>query len=203
MLEFDGATVTAIRPYVFFGRPAAVLSSRDCQVVPPSVDLKGPLPLGAVGLSPPERKVQPLRRKSHMPANKMFGSLGFIEIIEQPVERFTPLRILFQFLPPSVVLYSPRSSLSLQSFPGTPAAIAAMWPVMVAEPIFLAPRPEPLSESNLGSCAVASRGPAKSITTRDKTMPATKLLFNLSISVESLAMKYEQRLLILRMCSSM
>src|SRR5438270_9521343 len=96
--------LTATRPQGLAGRPLALFSSSSFQVEPPSVDWKRPLPLGAVEFSPPERKVQPLRRKSHMPANRTLESFGFMEIMEHPVERFVPLRILFQFLPPSVVL---------------------------------------------------------------------------------------------------
>ena len=66
MFGFDGATVTATRPHGFDGRPAAAEIS--FHVAPPSVDLYKLLPLGAVGPSPPERKVQPLRRKSQRPA---------------------------------------------------------------------------------------------------------------------------------------
>src|SRR2546428_11969438 len=120
-LGFEGAMVTAIRPQGFAGSPLALFSSSSCHVVPPSVVLKKPLPLVAVGPSPPERNVQPLRRKSHIPANRVFGSWEFIAIMEQPVEGFPPFKILFQLFPPSVVLYTPRSSLSLQSFPGTHA----------------------------------------------------------------------------------
>ncbi len=39
-----------------------------------------------------------------MPAKRTFESCGLMEIIEQPVERFAPFRILLQLLPPSVVL---------------------------------------------------------------------------------------------------
>src|SRR5713226_8831892 len=108
-----------MRPQGFAGSPLALLSSNSFQVAPPSVVWKKALPLAAVGFSPPERKVQPFRRKSHRPAKRTFGSCGFMEIIEQPVERFAPFRILLQVFPPSVVLYRPRSSLSLHSFPGT------------------------------------------------------------------------------------
>src|SRR5712692_7612538 len=101
---FEGAIVTAIRPQGFAGNPLALFSSSSCHVVPPSAVLKTPLPLVAAGPSPPERNVQPLRRKSHMPANRVLESCGFMEIIEQPVERFPPFKILFQLLPPSVVL---------------------------------------------------------------------------------------------------
>src|ERR1700722_13712234 len=120
-LDFDGATVTAIRPHGFAGSPCADFSSSSFHVAPPSADMNKPLPLAAVGPSPPDRNVHPLRRKSHIPANNTRGSCELIEIIAQPVERFAPLRILVQVFPPSAVLYSPRSSLSLQSFPGTQA----------------------------------------------------------------------------------
>src|SRR5713226_3696864 len=96
--------VTATRPQGFAGSPLALFSSSSFQVVPPSAVWKKPLPLGAVAFCPPERKVQPFRRKSHMPAKRTLGSCGFMEIIEQPVERFVPFRILLQLLPPSVVL---------------------------------------------------------------------------------------------------
>src|ERR1700722_4704389 len=120
-LGFEGAMVTATRPQGFGGRPLALVWSSSVQVTPPSVEVKSPLPLGAGGPSPPERKVQPLRRKPHMPAKRTWGSAELMDIMEQPVERFAPFRILFQDLPPSVVLYTPRSSESLQSFPGTQA----------------------------------------------------------------------------------
>src|SRR5215469_11862604 len=100
----EGAMATAMRPQGFAGSPLALFSSRSCQVAPPSVVLKKPLPLGEVGLSPPERKVQPLRRKSHMPAKSTFESCELIEIIEQPVDGLGPFRILLQVLPPSDVL---------------------------------------------------------------------------------------------------
>src|SRR6266850_8556647 len=96
--------VTAMRPHGLAGSPLALFSSSSFHVVPPSVVWKNALPLAAVAFSPPERNVQPLRRKSHMPAKRVFGSCGFMEIIEQPVERLGPFRILLQFFPPSVVL---------------------------------------------------------------------------------------------------
>jgi hypothetical protein len=99
----DGATVTATRPHGLAGRPFADLSSRAVQVVPPSVLLKRPLALGLSGVSPPERKVQPLRRKSHMPAKSVRGDEGSIVIREQPVEALVPARTFVQVLPASVV----------------------------------------------------------------------------------------------------
>src|SRR5580700_1016758 len=96
--------VTATRPQGFAGKPLALFSSSSFQVAPPSVDSKRPLPLDAVGPSPPERNVQPFRRKSHIPAKRTLESCELIEIIEQPVERLAPLRIFVQVFPPSVVL---------------------------------------------------------------------------------------------------
>ena len=118
-MGLDGATVTATRPQGFDGSPLALFSSSSVHDAPPSVVLNRPLALGASGPSPPERNVHPLRRKSHIPANSVFGVCGSIDIIEHPVDALAPLRTLVHVLPPSVVLYTPRSSLSLQSLPGT------------------------------------------------------------------------------------
>src|SRR5438045_3711168 len=100
---FDGATATATRPHGFGGRPAEPAGS-SVQVAPPSVVLNKPDALGAVALSPPERNVQPLRRKSHSPAYSVLGLDGSIASIEQPVERLPPRNTLVHVLPPSVVL---------------------------------------------------------------------------------------------------
>src|SRR6266576_3042908 len=75
---FDGATVTATRPHGLAGRPVAPAGS-SLQVAPPSVLLNSPEALGAVALSPPDRNVQPRRRKSHIPA---YCVLGFDASIE-------------------------------------------------------------------------------------------------------------------------
>ncbi len=58
----------ARRPHGLGGSPLAVFSFRSVQVAPPSVVFLRPLPLWALGPSPPDRKVQPWRRKSHKPA---------------------------------------------------------------------------------------------------------------------------------------
>src|SRR6185436_2338178 len=100
----EGATVTATRPHGLDGSPGAVFSSRLLQFAPPSVVLKSPLPLVTFGPSPPERNVQPLRRKSHIPAKSVLGFCLSIEIIELPVDLLAPLRIFVQTVPPSVVL---------------------------------------------------------------------------------------------------
>src|SRR5499426_2650654 len=100
----DGATATATRPQGFGGNPLAPFASSSVHVAPPSELLKRPLPLGALPDSPPERNVQPLRRKSHIPAKIVFGFCLSIEIIEQPVEALAPFKIFVHDLPPSVVL---------------------------------------------------------------------------------------------------
>src|SRR5256885_5843583 len=103
-LGCGGATVTATRPQGFDGSPLALFSSSSVHDAPPSVLLNRPLPLGASGPSPPERNVHPLRRKSHIPANSVFGFCGSIDIIEHPVDALGPFRTLLHVLPPSVVL---------------------------------------------------------------------------------------------------
>src|SRR6516165_4699521 len=110
-----------MRPYGFFGKPLFAASVTSVQDLPASAERNRPLPDGLSGPSPPERNVHPLRRKSHRLANNTSGFVGSMASPAQPVERFGPLRISFQLFPPSVVLYRPRSGLSLQSLPGTQA----------------------------------------------------------------------------------
>src|SRR6266853_1570620 len=71
------------------------------------------------------------------------------------------------------------------------AAIAATRPLMAAEPMFRAPRPEIVSESNLLSCADAA--PAKIIVARNTIITAAKQRIVLRISVDSSAIKQKQR----------
>src|SRR4029453_7335276 len=118
-LALEGAIATARRPYGFFGKPLLASGVISVQVLPPSVERNSPLADGAAGLSPPERYSQPLRRKSHMHASITSGFDGSIAMSVQPVERFGPLRIWVQVLPPSEVLYRPRSGESLHNAPGT------------------------------------------------------------------------------------
>src|SRR5436305_9989335 len=124
--EFDGAIATAIRPYGFFGKPLLFSGVISFHVFPPSFERNNPLPEGAFGPSPPERKVHPLRRKSQRAANITFESFGSTTTVEQPVERLLPLSASAQFLPPSVVRYRPRSAESLQSAPGTAAKTVSL-----------------------------------------------------------------------------
>src|SRR5205807_3563510 len=102
-----------MRPYGFLGKPLLVSVVISVQVLPPSVERNNPLAEGAVGIAPPERYSQPLRRKSHIAANMISGLLGSISTSVQPVERFAPFRTCCHVLLPSVVFYRPRSGESL------------------------------------------------------------------------------------------
>src|SRR6478736_9694173 len=125
--DFDGAIATARRPYGFFGKPLLACSVISVHVLPPSVERNNPLAEGSVGAAPPERYSQPLRRKSHIAANMMSGLLGSIFTSVQPVETFAPLRTCRHVLPPSVVLYKPRSGESLHNAPGTAANTVSLF----------------------------------------------------------------------------
>src|SRR6478672_5755273 len=101
--ESEGAVTTSTRPHGFGGSPALPLSVSSAQVFPPSAERYSPLPEGAFGPSPPERNVQPLRRKSHIPAKSTSGFLGSMVSPEHPVERLPPLSTSSHVLPPSAV----------------------------------------------------------------------------------------------------
>src|SRR5260370_41526148 len=81
---FEGATETATRPHGLVGNPFALCSSSSVQEPPPSVLLKSPLPLGALGPSPPERNVHPFRRKSHTPASRGLRLGGALDAVAHP-----------------------------------------------------------------------------------------------------------------------
>src|SRR5215467_13126963 len=121
MLLFDGAIETAIRPNGFFGKPLFAASVTSAHVLPPSPERYRPLAEGDVGDSPPERNVQPLRRKSHNEANTTLESFGSSDTDAQPVDRLAPFSTCVQCAPPSLVLYRPRSGESFQRCPGTHA----------------------------------------------------------------------------------
>ncbi len=74
---------TSTRPHGCGGNP---LPSTGDQVLPPSEVRTSSLPLFAVGPSPPERNVQPLRRKSHVPAKSTSELEGSMVRLEQPVD---------------------------------------------------------------------------------------------------------------------
>src|SRR5580704_14963893 len=99
--ESDGATSTSTRPHGPSGSPFALPSSFT-HVAPPSALRKSALALGDSGVGPPERYVQPWRRKSHMPAKRTSGFLGSIVRPEQPVDRLLPRSTSDHVLPPSV-----------------------------------------------------------------------------------------------------
>src|SRR5207249_12255896 len=73
------------------------------------------------------------------------------------------------------------------------AAIAATRPLMAAEPMFRAPRPEIVSESNLASWAGAC--PAKIIVKRNTIITAAKQRIDLRISADSSAIESRVNLL--------
>src|SRR5262245_27331287 len=98
IFESDGAIATSIRPQGARGSPLAPSANR-LQVRPPSVVRYSALPLGASSEAPPERKVQPLRRKSHSPANSTSGAFGSMARLEHPVDRLGPLSTRLQVLP--------------------------------------------------------------------------------------------------------
>src|SRR3954462_15553203 len=104
---------TAKRPYGFFGKPLLACSVISVQLLPPSVERNNPLAEGSIGVAPPDRYCQPVRRKSHIAANMISGLLESISTSVQPVERFAPLRTCCHILPASVVSYIPRSGESL------------------------------------------------------------------------------------------
>src|SRR5208282_1416429 len=66
---------------------------------------------------PPERKVQPWRRKSQVEAKTTLGCCRLIANIPHPVEPLAPARTFLQVLPPSLVLKTPRASSSSQMGP--------------------------------------------------------------------------------------
>src|SRR5580698_9613738 len=94
----DGATVTSTRPQGPDGRPLFDAAVSGVHVAPPSAERYSPLALGALGPSPPERKVQPFLRKSHIPAKSTPEFFGSIVRPEQPVERLLPLSTSDQVL---------------------------------------------------------------------------------------------------------
>ena len=93
-----------ILPIMPAGRPGLRVIS--VQVSPPSVDLKKPLP------GPPLDIWYSMRYASHSAA---YITLGFLRSIATSTAPVLALRnsTFFQVLPPSVLLKTPRSSLSL------------------------------------------------------------------------------------------
>ena len=105
---FLGDTVTPIRPFIPLGMPG--LSVNSVQVSPPSVDLNRPLS------GPPLINSHGFRSTCQKAAYRMRGLDGSIAISMAPA---LSLRnsTRSQFLPPSVVRYTPRCSLGLNRWP--------------------------------------------------------------------------------------
>src|SRR5206468_11183786 len=98
---FAPDTVTPMRPNTVSGRPCALISF---QVVPPSAERYRPLP------GPPLSMLQGVRRACQSAANKILELLGSNVMSIAPVFAFL-YRTFSQFLPPSRVRKTPRSSL--------------------------------------------------------------------------------------------
>src|SRR5438105_1179331 len=93
------------------GKPAVAVVTR-CQLSPPSVLLYIPL------VGPPSSKFQALRVRYQALAYNSAGFSGLISISTTPV-LLSMNRVCFQVLPPSVVLYMPRSLLGEYKCPCT------------------------------------------------------------------------------------
>src|SRR5690348_9304595 len=103
-----GATAMPALPKIPVGRPWAWLML--VQVAPPSVVLKMPLP------GPPLENVHGRRYACHIVAYNTRGSAGSIASVIAPVWSLTNW-IFFQVLPPSVLLYTPRSAFGAHTWP--------------------------------------------------------------------------------------
>src|SRR2546430_11881304 len=103
-----------MRPYGFARKPLLACGVISVQRLPPSALRYRPPPENAVGPSPPERNVQPLRRKSHRLANSTSGARGSRAMLPQPVDRLAPFSMSCQVPPPSVVRSEEHTS-ELQS----------------------------------------------------------------------------------------
>src|SRR5689334_14201271 len=109
MLGFDGAWFTPIRPRSPpFGNPPPT----RVHVLPASIDRHSALS-GPPWIIPKKR-----RCRWCVAASRMFGSRGSMITSEQPVYSPTLMRLSDQVLPPSVVLYNPRSPPPFHSGPG-------------------------------------------------------------------------------------
>src|SRR5579863_5761159 len=108
MLGLLAATSTPIRPRTPPGRPG--LREMFDQCAPPSVLLYRPLP------GPPSSSDQGVRCACHIAAYRTLGSRGSITRPMAPVLSSTK-RILFQLLPPSVDLKTPRSGFGANTWP--------------------------------------------------------------------------------------
>src|SRR6266436_3479765 len=156
-----------------FGSPMLI------QLSPPSVDLYTPLPMDTL------LRVQ----DSPVPTQMVFGACG--SMATAPIDCAASLsKTGLNVVPPFEDFHTPPLAAPMYtvSRPSSfTAAIAATRPLMVAEPMFRAPRPEMVSESNLASCAGVS--PAKIIVARITIITAVKQQIDLRISADSSAIK--------------
>src|SRR5579864_496951 len=110
VLGFDRETSTPTRPRNSAGVSPSLAAF---QVLPPSVVFQMPPSL----LPGSTRGSLHLRRaRCHMPTYSVFGSLGSITRSTAPVVGLRE-KAFVQFLPPSVVMNTPRISLSVHSWP--------------------------------------------------------------------------------------
>src|SRR5262245_26815819 len=84
----------------------------SCQLLPPSLLLYKPLVL------PDSSRFHAVRVRYHAAAYSSFGSFGLISMSTTPV-LLSIYKVCFQVLPPSVVLYTPRSLLGEYKCPNT------------------------------------------------------------------------------------
>src|SRR5437899_6040353 len=108
---FAGETASPMLPSTPGGSPGLCVSSVQCS--PPSVDLKIPPP------GPPDTSCHGLRCACQKAAYRTSGLLGSRTRSEIPVESLRN-STLFHVLPPSVVLYTPRSAFGPKACPCAP-----------------------------------------------------------------------------------
>src|SRR3989442_4012990 len=108
---FAGEMASPMLPSRPDGNPGLCVSSVQCS--PPSVDLKIPPP------GPPDTSCHGLRCACQKAAYRTSGLDGSRTRSEIPVESFRN-STLFHVLPPSVVLYTPRSAFGPQARPVAP-----------------------------------------------------------------------------------
>src|SRR5438876_11742183 len=131
---------------------------------------------------------------SPVPAQIVFGACG--SMVTAPIDWALSLsKTGLNVVPPfedfqTPPLAAPMYTVSRPSY--FTAAIAATRPLMEAEPMFRAPRPEIVSESNLVSWAGA--GPAIIILARNTIITAAKQRIDLRILADSSAIKWKRRL---------
>src|SRR5258708_31915953 len=155
------------------------------QLSPPSLDLYMPLPIDTL------LRVQ----ASPVPAQIVFGACG--SMATAPMDCAASLsKTGLNVVPPFEDFQTPplaAATYTVSRPSSFTAASAATRPLMAAEPIFRAPSPEIVSESDLASCAGAR--PAKIIAARNTVITAAKQRIDSRLSADSSAIKEKQQLL--------